>query len=209
MTTGHHIFACAIPSCSLPDTCGSGSRRGQMSLLHGLRTSRYREGHAVRRSPRRWGVTPHIGPQVVRVGGSLLSCRSSPSQCWLVSSERIARCSRRRNRFLRRCYKTGHASLPASGSSATRALRGTFPLTGTLQSEGSRLRPKSYPLRSDSVRRSGHLDRYCCDHLTVTVPTSAYPGHYPRPSLLGESCSRPASGWHLLQLKHGAGFLRS
>src|SRR5581483_1141451 len=40
-----------------------------LSPLHGLRTSRYRGGHAFRRSPRRWGIAPHIRHQVVQ-GGS-------------------------------------------------------------------------------------------------------------------------------------------
>jgi hypothetical protein len=31
-----------------------------------------------------------------------------------------------------------------------------------------------------------------------TAPTSAYPGHYPRPWLLRGSFSPVASGWHLL-----------
>src|SRR6266705_2072908 len=31
-----------------------------------------------------------------------------------------------------------------------------------------------------------------------TGPTSAYPGHYPRPLLLRASCSPAASGWRLL-----------
>ena len=37
-------------------------------------------------------------------------------------------------------------------------------------------------------------------HLTFrdTGPTSAYPGHYPRPWLLRASCSSMASGWRLL-----------
>src|SRR5439155_18081205 len=36
------------------------------SLLHGLTTSRYREGAAFPPSPREWGITPHVTRSVVK-----------------------------------------------------------------------------------------------------------------------------------------------
>src|SRR6266508_5735492 len=43
--------------------------------------SRYRGGYAVRRSPRRWGISPHIGHQVVEIEDRLSFLASHPERC--------------------------------------------------------------------------------------------------------------------------------
>src|SRR3954465_9976838 len=67
MTMGRRAFArLPVAPCSKFTPVGLGGCP-LLTPLHGLMVSRYRGGDAVRRSPRRVGLQPTIGHQVVEV----------------------------------------------------------------------------------------------------------------------------------------------
>ena len=102
-----------------------------------------------------------------------------------------------------RCSRTGLESFPSPGSSAMRPLswgpmRGLEPPSG-LVTCGFAPPPcgASLPHAVAWVSRVSSVPP--SDHLHITGPTSASPGHDPRRWLLRASSSPAASGWHLLR----------
>src|SRR6476469_1218694 len=73
--------------------------------LHGLRVSRYGGGDAVRRSPRRVGLQPTIGHQVVEVG-RLLPRPASPKP------QRLRFAGTTRTTYLQCPWHTAYAGSP-------------------------------------------------------------------------------------------------
>src|SRR5207247_2185700 len=67
VTTVHRAFACANRrNLRSGDHLVEVQTLPHFSLLHGLTTSRYREGAAFPPSPRGWGITPHVTRSVVK-----------------------------------------------------------------------------------------------------------------------------------------------
>src|SRR4051794_11402807 len=88
MTMGRRAFArLPVAPCSKFTPVGLGGSP-LFTPLHGVMVSRYRGGGAVRRSPRRVGLQPTIGHQVVEVR-FLLPRPASPRLAGPVSRERI------------------------------------------------------------------------------------------------------------------------
>jgi hypothetical protein len=168
--------------------------------LYGLMSSRYRRASA-------------IGAHIAGEGLHLTSMTQLSRRCRLaahpllyaVSDERVAPYGRREDRSSRRQFRTGHATFTASGSSlrkpliwapvGLRLLAWSFVFLclsahahehGTTRCVNTPAMPGN---KSLLLTTFSYVSVYLPSSLFLTVFTSAYPGHCPRPLLLEQSSS--------------------